>query len=121
MEAKYEWKKRCPPVKAEPAFQPYCAQCAVFPLPQPHCLHLDSLKLKMATWSAVRRHTESLEPVISFTTSWYRSTTSFKVMVVNDSPMCIILTKTFDIGNGPTKIFSKKKKKANFAQIPRSR
>lgn len=33
----------------------------------------------------------------------------------------IMVPQTFDIGNGPTKIFSKKKKKANFAKIPRSR
>lgn len=32
------------------------------PLPHLHCLHLDSLKLKMATWSAVRSHIEPSEP-----------------------------------------------------------
>lgn len=34
------------------------------PLPHTHCLHLDPLKLKMATWSAVRSHTEPSEAVI---------------------------------------------------------
>lgn len=34
------------------------------PHPHPHCLHLDPLKPKMATWSAVRRHMEPSEPAI---------------------------------------------------------
>lgn len=52
------------------------------PLPQPHCLHLDSLKLKMATWSAVRRYTQSLGSVTSCTTLCYSSTTLLKLIIV---------------------------------------
>lgn len=52
------------------------------PLPQPHCLHLDSLKLKMATWSAVRRYTESLGSVTSCTILCYSSTTLLKLTIV---------------------------------------
>lgn len=45
-------------MRAESAFQHYCALCAVFPSPTTRCLHLDPLKLKMATWSAARSHME---------------------------------------------------------------
>lgn len=60
------------------------------PLPHPLCLHLDPLKLKMATWSAVCSHTEPPEPVTSYTTC-HRVTAAAPLQAT----MCIILTKIF--------------------------
>lgn len=96
-----EWKKRCQPVRAEPAFQHYCAQCAVFPSPT-LCLHLDSLKLKMATWSAVRSHKEPLEPAISSTKSTALKENSYVHHFHQD---------IFFQLNGPTRIFCYMKQK----------
>lgn len=60
-------------------------------LPHPDCRHLDSLTLKMVTWSVVHSHTPLLESAIS--------SRSYHVTSSTTSPkrnaMCQILTNTF--------------------------
>lgn len=84
------------------------------PLPHPHRLHLDSLKLKMATWPAVWSHTELLQPATF-------STRSYVWAAPQQIPECIILTKMFDFSwTKPARIFRKVREKQNSYDSPKA-
>ena len=108
-----EWKKICQPVRAESAFQHYCAQCAVFPSP--------TLAASGSTETQNGHLVCCAQPHRALRGCFYPagllycgSTTSLKVF-----PMCIILTRTFML-NGPIKILSYMKQKNNLHYSPKA-